>query len=160
MRAARPGVQCTDQGILELPRTASEGERGLEDLLFILNFERICSKKVLKMCGDFSRRLLQKTTEDPDNLEDSNEADEPAVPGAQYLVDDMVGSSCPLRVILKQVPQNHIRIESGHQRNLFVAPAPMAASIPSTETGRGDFGTLPLSADVGILGRITTAPSG
>ena len=91
MRAARPSVQSTDQGVLELPRTAFEGERGLEDLLFILNFERICSKKVLKMCGDFSRRLLQKTTEPPYNLEDGNEADEPGVPVAQYLVDDVVG---------------------------------------------------------------------
>jgi hypothetical protein len=46
MRAARPGVQSTDQGVLELPSIAFEGERSLEDLLPILNFERICSNKV------------------------------------------------------------------------------------------------------------------
>src|ERR1700677_3764942 len=119
MRAARPGVQCTDQGVLELPRTAFEGERSLEDLLPILNFERICGKKVLKMCRDFSGRSLQKTTEHPYNLENSNEADEAGVPVAQYLVDDMVDECCLLRVILKQVPQNHIRIESDHSRNLL-----------------------------------------
>lgn len=90
MRAARPGVQSTDQGVLEVPGTAFEGERSLEDLLPILNFERICSKKVLKMCCDFNRRLLQKTTEHPYDLEDSNQADEPGLPVAQYPVDDMV----------------------------------------------------------------------
>jgi hypothetical protein len=37
MRAARPGIQSTDQGALELPGTAFWGERGLEGLLFILN---------------------------------------------------------------------------------------------------------------------------
>jgi hypothetical protein len=160
MRAACPAVQSTDQGVLELPGTAFEGERGLEDLLFILNFERICSKKALKMCRDFSGRLLQKTTEHPNNLEDTNETDEAGVVVAQYLVDDMVGERCLLRVILQQIPQDHIRIESDHQRNLLVAPALIAAFISSTETGRERFGTLPLSADVGILGRITTAPSG
>ena len=72
-----------------------------------------------------------------------------------------LAKSCLLRVILKQVPQNHIRSESDHQqRNLFVAPPLIAASISSTETGREDLAKLPLSADVGILGRITTAPSG
>ena len=91
MRAARPGVQSTDQGVLELPGTTFEGEGSLEDLLPILNFERICSEKVLKMCRDLSRRLLQKTTGHLYRLEDSNEADEPRVPVAQYLVDDMVG---------------------------------------------------------------------
>jgi hypothetical protein len=91
MRAACPGVQCADQGVLELPGTALEGERGLEDLLVILNFERIGSKKVLQVSGDFSRRLLQKTTEHPYNLEDSNQAEEPGVLFAQYLVDDTVG---------------------------------------------------------------------
>jgi hypothetical protein len=160
MRAASPGVERADQGVLELPDTAFDGERSLEDLLLILNFERICSKKVLKMGRDFSRRLLEKTTEHPYYLEDSNKADQPGVPAAQYMVDDMVGSNCLLRVILKQVPQNHIRIESNHQRNLFVAPASMATSISSTEIGREGFGTLPLSVDVGILGKITTAPSG
>jgi hypothetical protein len=82
MRTARPGVQSTDQCVLELPGTAFKGERGLEDLLVVLNFERICSEKALKMCCDFSRRLLQKTSEHPYRLEDSNEADEPRVPVA------------------------------------------------------------------------------
>jgi hypothetical protein len=33
MRVGRPGVQSTDQGVLELPCAASESERRLEDLL-------------------------------------------------------------------------------------------------------------------------------
>lgn len=81
------------------------------------------------MCGDFSMRPLQKTTQRPYDFEDSNEGDEPEVVLAQYPIEDIVGSRCLLWVILKQVTQNDTCIEPDYQRNLFDAPASIAEAI-------------------------------
>lgn len=64
----------------------------------------------------------------------------------------------PSRNHLKEVARFFWR--PSRQRNRAVAPALIALAISTIERDRSDIATLPLSADMGMQGRITTAPSG
>ena len=160
MGTASPDIERTDQGILEFARAAFEGESRLEDLLFVLNFEGVCGEKMFNVSGDLGRAPLQEAAENPNDFENCSEVHKSGVWFAQLPIDDLIGLARLFWVVLKQIAQEDVGIETGHLRKLSVAPTSIAACISSKDMGRLSFGTLPLSFDVRIFGRITTAPSG
>ena len=85
-----PGIQCPDQSILKLSSTALEGKSSLEDLLFVLNFQSVCGKKVLDMSGDLGRILLQEAAQYPNDFKNGNQADESWTLLAQLSIDNLI----------------------------------------------------------------------
>src|SRR5579863_6761567 len=131
------------------------------NLLLVLNLERSGRQHHLDVGSDFLSRTLVKALKDPHHLEDGHQADEAWFLFGEPVCDDL-RRACRLDgIILYQVAQQDIGIETDHFfcLNLCVAPASTAASISSSETGLAGFGMIPFSRDVGIFGSMIT-PSG
>src|SRR5215472_3748821 len=155
-----PGIQCPDQCILKLSGAALEGKSSLEDLLFVLNLKRVCSQQVFDMASDFRRSLLQEAAQHPNDFKNSNQANEPRILFAQMPIDNLISLACLLWIVLQQIAQDDVGIETDHRWKRSVAPASIAAFISSIEIGRLSLRTLPLSLEVRTFGRMATVPSG
>ena len=85
---------------------------------------------------------------------------EPWILFAQLSIDNLISLACLPWIVLEQIAQNDIRIETDHRRKRSVAPASTAVFISLTEIGRFSLGTLPLNLDVRTFGKMATVPSG
>ena len=85
----------------------------------------------------------------------STQTDESGVLVAQPPIDDLVFLARLFRVILEEVAEDDVGIETNHRLNRPAAPTSRAAFISSTDTGRFRRGTDPLRVAVLILGRMT-----
>lgn len=101
MGTACPNIECANQSILKLTGSSLKSKNGFEDLLFILNFERVGSKQIFEMGGDLGWISLEKTAEYPDDLEDSNQADEARCLLTQLPVHDPVDLARLFRIVLQ-----------------------------------------------------------
>jgi hypothetical protein len=156
-----PNSQGPDQCIFEGSASIPQSDGGMVNLLLVLNLERIGRQHHLDVGYDFLPRTLVMALKDPDHFEDGDQADKAWFLFGELACDDF-RRTCRLDwIILYQVAQQDIGIETDHFfcLNLCVAPASTAASISSRETGLAGFGMIPFSRDVGIFGRMIT-PSG
>src|ERR1035441_5715950 len=106
-------------------------------------------------------RPLVNTFEDPDNFKNGDQTDKTWVLFRQAIFNNLRCAWGLLRIVLRDVAQKDVCIESNHSlpRNRCVAPASIAPSISSRGTGLSSLGIIPFSRAVGILGRMIT-PSG
>jgi hypothetical protein len=72
-----PCIERSDQSILKLSCAIFEGRNSIKDLLFVLNFKRVCDEKILEMRGDLGTVLLQEAAQDPNNFEHRDQTNEP-----------------------------------------------------------------------------------
>jgi hypothetical protein len=109
-----PCIERSDQSILKFSGAAPECNSSIKDLLLVLNFKRVRGEKILEMRSDLGRIPPQEAAQDPNNFEHSSQANEPRVLFAQFLVDDLVGLARLLWVILEQIAQDHVGIQTNH----------------------------------------------
>src|SRR5258708_12969058 len=104
------------------------------DLLLVLNLESIGGQDHLNVVCDFLPRTLIEALEDPDHFEDRDQADEPRFLFGEPVGDDLGRAGRLHRIVLRQIAQKDIGIDSYHffRLNLCVAPPSMPPSISSS----------------------------
>src|SRR5271165_1069112 len=140
-----------------------ERDQGSGDFCFVFHDQRIGLEYSLDNSGNFFLSEAVEAFQYPYCLCERNNANEPWRLLGQVVFHHDCGFARLHWVVLREVPNQNVGIETNHfrarARYLSVAPAAIASSISSRVARREDL-TIPRNAETGSLGKRNTVPLG
>ena len=142
MRAACSRAESSDEGAGERAVPVPKGDHGREDVLLAFDGKDIDLQHCLNGGSDALRRESVRALEHPRRFRHRDDADEAGVSDAQAPFDEL-RRTCGLHgIVLHDVADEHVRVQSDHVRrraNPPAAPAAVASSISARLAGPVPF---------------------